>query len=390
MHLFDIIPRAFISYATEDRPFVDKLAADLRAARVDVWVDFKGLTPGTPDWESAIRQALSESFALILVATPHSRRSEYVRSEIMLAQACEQPIFAVWAAGNSWIDSVPMALAHIQYVDVRGDRYEVGVQSLQTELSRRRLSLPRLFLYEEYLQIVDYEKERDRWDRWSGFSTRHVPRYGHIAVGAKLIPPGYLSILPERSVLNLEDPGDSFDAMMVDPSAFNSFGELLHELYLGYLSDSYEPFTYGDQWLLVERDHWRGRAALPWKWVLHRGRPSAAIDDMECQTPAPAAFGLRARSQWAISKSWPDSLAVMASNLDDDLWETLVGDGKLMTMALDRYFVQTPVKSFDSSNFRRIQAISPRTMGSRPLEGTLFIQRETSDDSLEKMLRRRW
>jgi hypothetical protein len=32
-------PRVFISYSHADSPFVDRLAADLQAAEIDVWVD---------------------------------------------------------------------------------------------------------------------------------------------------------------------------------------------------------------------------------------------------------------------------------------------------------------------------------------------------------------
>jgi hypothetical protein len=62
--------KVFISYSREDSDFVSLLAADLRRKVLEVWIDFEGLTPGTPDWETAVRESIEESFATLLIATP--------------------------------------------------------------------------------------------------------------------------------------------------------------------------------------------------------------------------------------------------------------------------------------------------------------------------------
>jgi nitrile hydratase alpha subunit len=100
-----------VSYSREDHRFVETLASDLRKSAFELWLDFEGLQPGTPDWESAVREAIEESFAFLLKASPDSRRSSYVRSELLLAQTRELPIYALWAGGESWIDSIPMETA---------------------------------------------------------------------------------------------------------------------------------------------------------------------------------------------------------------------------------------------------------------------------------------
>jgi hypothetical protein len=95
---------------------------------------FRDCSQALPNWESAVREAIEESFAFLLIASPDSRRSPYVRSELLLAQARELPIYALWAAGESWIDSIPMSLAHIQYLDFRDRAYADGLHTLIEEL----------------------------------------------------------------------------------------------------------------------------------------------------------------------------------------------------------------------------------------------------------------
>jgi hypothetical protein len=80
MPVIDTLKRLFISHSSTDKGFVDRLAADLRQQGVEPWVYFEGLTPGTADWEAAVRNAIDQSFALLLVASPASRQSPYVRS----------------------------------------------------------------------------------------------------------------------------------------------------------------------------------------------------------------------------------------------------------------------------------------------------------------------
>jgi hypothetical protein len=110
------------------------LAQDLRKVGLRVWIDEENLTPGTPDWEESIRTAIDASFAALLVATPDSKKSAVVRSELMLAEARKRPIYPIWARGEIWIDSIPMAYAHSQYVDCRGSRYELGLSTLLAKL----------------------------------------------------------------------------------------------------------------------------------------------------------------------------------------------------------------------------------------------------------------
>lgn len=110
-------PHIFISYSRSDMPFIQRMVRDLQGRGVNVWVDHVGLKPGTSDWENALRSAIQSADGIVLVASPASRKSPYVRDELAIARAARRPVYPVWAAGEIWSDSIPMGMGSIQYVD---------------------------------------------------------------------------------------------------------------------------------------------------------------------------------------------------------------------------------------------------------------------------------
>ena len=121
----------FISYASKDNVFVDRLRDDLRAHGFNYWIDVEGLTGGTPSWEKAIRQAIQESTAVVWVVSPASFVSPYVRDEISISRMrSERKIIPVWVDGDEWLNCVPIGTGEIQYADMRGARYKEGLDKL--------------------------------------------------------------------------------------------------------------------------------------------------------------------------------------------------------------------------------------------------------------------
>jgi hypothetical protein len=118
----------FIAYSRKDRAIVDRLRDDLLNAGLNVWIDQVGLEPGTPDWDEALREAINHADAFILVASPNSRRSPYVRDEVALASAAKLSIYPLWVAGDNWLDCIPMGMGSTQYADLRGDAYSDGLR----------------------------------------------------------------------------------------------------------------------------------------------------------------------------------------------------------------------------------------------------------------------
>ncbi|MEM6284686.1 MAG: TIR domain-containing protein, partial [Chloroflexota bacterium] len=120
----------FVSYSRADKERVMDIIPALERAGIRIWVDQSGLTPGTPDWEQALRDAIQGSKAVILAASPDSRRSVFVKDELRIAQMYGRPLYPIWVSGSEWIDSIPMGLGGVQFVDARGDDYASAVTSL--------------------------------------------------------------------------------------------------------------------------------------------------------------------------------------------------------------------------------------------------------------------
>jgi formylglycine-generating enzyme required for sulfatase activity len=75
--------RVFVSYASPDRAFAEKLVADLQAAGAEVWWDVSGIDEG--DFLGKINQALQQCQWLVLVLTPNAIASKWVNIEVNAA-----------------------------------------------------------------------------------------------------------------------------------------------------------------------------------------------------------------------------------------------------------------------------------------------------------------
>ncbi|MBV1855885.1 tetratricopeptide repeat protein [Catellatospora tritici] len=106
----------FISYShAADSDYVAKLAAHLTAAGVVVWFDQKVVTGDR--WSRVIQQQIDTCAAFIVVMSPASNKSDWVDREIDQAQLRGKPVFPLLLGGERFF-----RLAHLQFVDVTGDR----------------------------------------------------------------------------------------------------------------------------------------------------------------------------------------------------------------------------------------------------------------------------
>ena len=104
------------------------IARFLRAQGMKVWVDNEKLIPGTPIWEDAIEKAIRDSAAVLVILSPDSKSSEWVRREISLADQHRKRVFPVLASGDE-NSSITLRLINRQYVDIRQNK-EKGLNSL--------------------------------------------------------------------------------------------------------------------------------------------------------------------------------------------------------------------------------------------------------------------
>ncbi len=76
--------QVFLSYAQDDAAFANDLTSELRRRGISVWSPDENLLPGD-NYHLQIGQALAKSRAMVVLVSPESMRSKWVRSEIEYA-----------------------------------------------------------------------------------------------------------------------------------------------------------------------------------------------------------------------------------------------------------------------------------------------------------------
>ena len=84
----------FLSYSRSDQDFALRLAHDLRALGVEMWVDSFDIRP-SEHWDRAIERAIRGCRNVIAILSPRSVASENVADEISLAIDAGKPIIPV-------------------------------------------------------------------------------------------------------------------------------------------------------------------------------------------------------------------------------------------------------------------------------------------------------
>lgn len=137
-------PYVFLSYPRTEKVVAKRLEQDLQASGLQVWRDESGISPGSSDWEEAIRDAISHAYAVVLVASPSVITSLYIKGELNLAKRYHpRRIYPVWVSGAEWTDCVPIDFINTQNIDVRGEKYAEGLNTLVSTLKKvKERSLP--------------------------------------------------------------------------------------------------------------------------------------------------------------------------------------------------------------------------------------------------------
>lgn len=125
-------PHFFMSYSREDKDLQRRVLAELRERGLKIWVDVENLIPGSPAWEREIERSIRGAAGLIVLLSPASNSSEWVRREISFAEQNEKRIFPVLVRGDD-DDSIPLRLSNHQHVDLRGD-FHPGIDELANAL----------------------------------------------------------------------------------------------------------------------------------------------------------------------------------------------------------------------------------------------------------------
>lgn len=116
--------KVFISYSREDKVFALRLAEDLRAADVEIWIDQLDIPPGVV-WDDSVEKALDLCQFLMVILSPKSIESENVKDEIAYALDAKKQIIPVLYKECK----IPLRIRRLNYIDFTSD-YNSGKTKL--------------------------------------------------------------------------------------------------------------------------------------------------------------------------------------------------------------------------------------------------------------------
>src|SRR5215213_8754711 len=108
--------RYFVSYARADAEFALRLAEDLRASGVDVWIDQVDIAP-SQRWDRALEAALRVAAGVLVVLSPRSVASENVMDEVGFALDQGKDVIPVLYEPCD----VPIRISRVQRIDFTGE-----------------------------------------------------------------------------------------------------------------------------------------------------------------------------------------------------------------------------------------------------------------------------
>ncbi|HEX6572709.1 MAG TPA: TIR domain-containing protein [Steroidobacteraceae bacterium] len=123
----------FLSYSREDKARVLDLAARLRAAGVNLWIDQGGID-GAAMWGETIVRALEDAKVLLLMVTPSAVGSHNVAKEVMLTSERKGHILPVHLEPTTIPTSLKYPLAGIQHIEYFDGDPEANLQAILRSL----------------------------------------------------------------------------------------------------------------------------------------------------------------------------------------------------------------------------------------------------------------
>jgi len=123
--------RYFLSYARADAQFALRLAEDLRASGVDIWIDQIDILP-SQRWDRALEAALREAAGVLLVLSPRSVASENVMDEVGFALDRAKDVIPVLYEECD----VPIRISRVQRIDFTRD-YHSALERCRSALTGR-------------------------------------------------------------------------------------------------------------------------------------------------------------------------------------------------------------------------------------------------------------
>jgi WD40 repeat protein len=115
---------AFFSYSRTDSEFALRLAGDLKAAGLNVWLDQLDIVPGQR-WDRAVEEELTRSPRILVILSPSSVESANVMDEVSFALEQRKTVIPIIHENCK----IPFRLRRLQHVDFTKD-YAGGLDDL--------------------------------------------------------------------------------------------------------------------------------------------------------------------------------------------------------------------------------------------------------------------
>jgi hypothetical protein len=126
--------RVFLSYTTADEDFAKELGSQLSRQGCDVWDPSEQLFPGD-NWLLKIGEALKKSKAMVVLLSPDSIKSDWVRREIEYAVGDRNYKGRVFPVVVRPTDEVPWILRKFPILRANHNPAEIG-KRIATALRR--------------------------------------------------------------------------------------------------------------------------------------------------------------------------------------------------------------------------------------------------------------
>jgi hypothetical protein len=169
------MPSIFLSHTSIDKPFVEKLARDLRRIGVNVWYDRWVIKVGDSIvWKT--EEGIRENEYLGIVLSPEALSSEWVKSELGSAWVKQMQTRKVVVLPIYYRDcSIPYFLADRKYADFRDD-YQFWLEELAEVLGMKNVDTISLDNWRKYTRVKGSKWQEYREEEFERLVTTLVDR----------------------------------------------------------------------------------------------------------------------------------------------------------------------------------------------------------------------
>ncbi len=157
----------FISYRRKDVDFVRQLYESLKAKKLEVWIDWEDILPGSVDFTEDIQKGIEGANSFVAVLTPEYLQSEYCLNELKYAVENRKHLLPV-VLRTFDDNTTPPSISHINWIyfcDHAGNifRYDDAVDKLHLALTTDQMYI------RAHTQLLIRAREWDAHGRADGF-----------------------------------------------------------------------------------------------------------------------------------------------------------------------------------------------------------------------------